>query len=799
MLLQGRDDYSLPSAPVALAPFNLELISLPSSLEGAPEASALLGADDRLFLEEQERMVRPDPPHSQVEPYWDPSLKFNRSKYRALIQRLHRIGYLVYTLEPIDFAGLFFVWKSDKKKIRMIVDGRRANQRLRDPPGVDLLSAEGLSKFEVCTSFEGSKNGHPELHVGLSDVRDCFHRIRQPMWLSRHFCLQPIEARHVGLTGKLLDRVLQSNDLVYPAPGSLCMGCSWSLYFAQRISERLMSSIPSLSRSCPMSDRGELVVFVDGDQAQVRHYTYVDNLGIISTSEDIVRQGLVELEETFTKQGLLLHPGEIQSSRVKALRVNLDGSKLCTRLTPERFHRVRQGIRGLLRRRRVSGRTVEIVLGHATFCALANRRLLSIFHSVYKFIRKSYSSPIPLWPSACDELRAFAGLMVFLQSDWCRPWNELVTSTDASEQGYGLCTSWWPREVVASIGRVSERSRFKRTGGHSARESALGSAGFIQNPDSGQWGLPEEDVDEYMDKAGWSFDSSFEEVPAELLHKSQWEPKSWGRWKRAENILILEARALLGAVRRVCGSKFGLGHRQLCLVDNLSLALCFERCRSQNFKVLRVLRQACAYQLVCNTSVAVRWIPSELNSADGPSRADDPASSKNLSGVIPRSLGPGCRPSRRHGPKDQQEEESSFSPGFSKALGKSSSFSTSSYVEPRCAESEFAAGVFKFAGVESSQPQGEAHQPAGVPASRPQRDARAKSSSGQSKQQRGQFNDLRAFGREGASPPTGQAREASAPHLRGPHAADGEWWHDVVGEAGGQCQDRGLLRSTATL
>ena len=361
----------------------------------------------------------------------------------------------------------------------MIVDGRRANARLLEPPGMDLLSAEGLSKFEVVPDFGEAEGPSAELHVGLSDVRDCFHRIRQSLWLSRLFCPKPIGARRVGMTGKVLEgKTLQSSDLIYPAPGSLCMGCSWSLFFVQRISERLMAGIPSLANSRPMSDRGEPVVFKAGHADQVRHYTFVDNLGIVSDSESLVRQRLNELEKVLTDKGLLLHPGEIQGHQVKALGVTLNGTSLCTRVSPERFHRVRQAMRGLLQRRRVSGRAVEVVLGHATFCALANRRLLSVFHAVYKFIRRHYSESAVLWPSVRDELRAFAGLMIFLQSDWSRPWNQLVTSTDASEQGYGLCTSWWPKNVVGAVGRVGERSRFKRTGGHSARESALGAAGF---------------------------------------------------------------------------------------------------------------------------------------------------------------------------------------------------------------------------------------------------------------------------------------------------------------------------------
>ena len=91
-LLQGRDDYHVPSSPVSLAPFNLELISLPVSLDGAPRAEDLLDENDRRYLEVQERMMRPEPPDIHIEPYSDPCLKSNKTQYRRLIQHLNDIA-----------------------------------------------------------------------------------------------------------------------------------------------------------------------------------------------------------------------------------------------------------------------------------------------------------------------------------------------------------------------------------------------------------------------------------------------------------------------------------------------------------------------------------------------------------------------------------------------------------------------------------------------------------------------------------------------------------------------------------
>ena len=173
------------------------------------------------------------------------------------------------------------------------------------------------------------------MHVGLSDVKDAFHRIRQPDWLARYFCLQPIEARHVGLTGQWLDgHLLKGSDLIHPMPGSLCMGFSWSLYFCQRINEGIMSRVPRLLQSQVISDRGPPVVIDPSDPEALGHYVYVDNLGVLSGSCNLVEDGIGELTDLFSSQGLVLHPAEIQSGRVKTLGVELDGEKLRTRVLP---------------------------------------------------------------------------------------------------------------------------------------------------------------------------------------------------------------------------------------------------------------------------------------------------------------------------------------------------------------------------------------------------------------------------------------------------------------------------------
>lgn len=430
----------------------------------------------------------------------------------------------------------------------------------------------------------------------------------------------PIEARHVGLTGQFLEgHQLRSSDLVFPMPGSLCMGFTWSLYFAQRINEVMMSNVGSLSGSPLIHDRGGPAVF-SRSESEVKHFVYVDNLGVLSSNRKAVEVGLAELLENFTQKNLLLHPGEIQHDRIKALGVELDGKRLVARLSCDRLHRVRQGLRYVLHRKKCSGRVLEILVGHCTYCGLMNRCVLSVFHNCYKFIRSNYYVPTPLWSSVASELRAFCGLMPLLRSEWSRPWNEVVTVSDASEEGFGVCADRLDRQAVASIGRVSERDRFRRSGGHSARESALTSAGFVKSEVTGQWAEGVLDDEEYLQLSGWDLDPRFPEISKDILQSTTWSTVRQGPWKKKEHIVHLEARALVKSMEFAVHDNLAANTRQLFLVDSMSAALAFDRCRSKNYRMLRQIRKFCSMSLARNISFSVRWVPSELNPADGPSR-----------------------------------------------------------------------------------------------------------------------------------------------------------------------------------
>eukprot|EP00439_Symbiodinium_sp_Y106_P036841 s1194_g4.t1 len=122
-----------------------------------------------------------------------------------------------------------------------------------------------------------------------------------------------------------------------------------------------------------------------------------------------------------------------------------------------------------------------------------NRPVLSVFNAVYRYISAHYFKPAVLWESVREELTVFRGLMIFLHADWGRPWNTYVTATDSSLEGYGVVSSQWLQHEVANVGRNLERARFRKLGSHSARASALTSAGFVHDETTDRW------------KAGWKY------------------------------------------------------------------------------------------------------------------------------------------------------------------------------------------------------------------------------------------------------------------------------------------------------
>ena len=114
----------------------------------------------------------------------------------------------------------------------------------------------------------------------------------------------------------------------------------------------------------------------------------------------------------------------------------------------------------------------------------------------------------------------------------------------------------------------------------------------------------------------------------------------------------------------------------------MSVCLAFDRSRARNYAFLVQVRKFAAYLLARNISRTIRWIPSELNKADRPSRLDTEETSKILTDLLPSVWGqeregvetPSCELTQESG-KDQQargsqDREASANPGERAKSGK---------------------------------------------------------------------------------------------------------------------------------
>ena len=140
-----------------------------------------------------------------------------------------------------------------------------------------------------------------------------------------------------------------------------------------------MAACPSLSVSELVSDRSGNLSFALDQVEEIKHTVYVDNWGVISQNHDVIPEVMEEMRAEFTERRLDLHPFSIYTDEAKHLGARLDLKQMCSTLTRERYQRIKGSLKAVLTRKRMSGKLLEVLIGHCTFAGLACRPLLLIF------------------------------------------------------------------------------------------------------------------------------------------------------------------------------------------------------------------------------------------------------------------------------------------------------------------------------------------------------------------------------------------------------------------------------------
>jgi hypothetical protein len=320
--------------------------------------------------------------------------------------------------------------------------------------------------------------------------------------------------------------------------------------------------------------------------------------------------------DCFERVGFLLHEVEWASPQTRPLGGCFDVEKHVVGPRPERAWTLRQAFRWLAGGPFVTGSQVEVLIGHYVHEALYCRGALSVFRAMYTFVSESYHTKTKLWWSCRLECMAAVGIIPLLGANIGRPWSPRVVATDASPRGWGICSAVMDPKLVHQDGRWNERWRYRRLLPHewAPRRRVLGhdpnTVGPPVIPSNSDFNLPCE--------LSWTDREGFPEVG--LVEAWGWRVDRLGSFKFEKHITGKEARVAVWGVAFHMLDCSNHQFRILRLVDNFSVALSFSKGRASNHGMLQQTRRLAALSISCDVFCTFRWIPSEWNPADEPSR-----------------------------------------------------------------------------------------------------------------------------------------------------------------------------------
>jgi len=210
------------------------------------------------------------------------------------------------------------------------------------------------------------------------------------------------------------------------------------------------------------------------------------------------------------------------------------------------------------------------------------------------------------------------------------PWDSEIRCTDASPAGWGSCSATLPIPEIVKIGEWEERWRYRRL---PPSEWAPRRRALQQNVDFDVLTDPRTlgpemhstQFDEIMVPFGddelFTVREGFPEVP---ISKSwNWEVDRFGMFKYDEHITMKEARTAVWDLEHSLRDPSKHGKHVLRLVDNFGVALALTKMRARSFGLLNLTRRIGALRLATAVVPHYRWVPSELNPSDEPSRRFD--------------------------------------------------------------------------------------------------------------------------------------------------------------------------------
>ena len=484
-----------------------------------------------------------------------------------------------------------------------MLDCRGSNEFFRPPPDIAMPAGYSFSQIQM--------DSKDTMYIAQSDIRDSFYSIGLPQELRGYFCFPQVDLRQC-VPDHPLCQSTAGPVLMFPAMRVVPMGWNWAMYVAQRIHQH---------QAMIAAGFGMESIVVDGrpvhplnDQHPTLLVPYADNLNIVGINKQEVQQVKNQVVKHMNSIGFRTHEEQDAEPHAEALGFLIDGEKGKVMPRPEKRERVRKVLKWLSSRPRVNGKMIEKVLGHCVHFFMLKRECLCVFRALYDFKQAHYEDRVRLWPSAADECRQAAALVLVCESDLKREWHRVVTCSDASLSGTGVCSAEFTTDDIQRVGSQRELWRFKsKDGAHNARDH-FAKADPFSDPSTVRKAKEPDAWDEFQ------INEDFQEVPSQFLQKQQWTTLFSSRMTMPEHITLLEGRAVVQTLRRKCRSFENFHKRHLHFCDNLGMTLCLDRGRAKNKQLLFQCRRVAAFSIAADLEIHHRWIPSETNAADAPSR-----------------------------------------------------------------------------------------------------------------------------------------------------------------------------------
>ena len=619
------------SKSTTAVPLIASSVSLPEAA-GAVDMMSSLPAHIMNYYRDGSRCLRKDPSTlpTDTTPLSKPRFFGARSEQIALYKRMERAGMLVYTTDqPTVINGLFGVPKGDKQ--RLIIDGRYANRIFEDAPHVSLPSPELLSQLIIphhgddvtvighqvppvdvsdhdeSIRADHHKSSHRPLYVAKCDLSDFFYRFRIPEWMQTYFGLPPLTSDELGL----VDRY-GSGVRVWPQLTVLAMGWSHSVFITQSIHEHLLDTATGLCAADRINHTNDLRV------DRTRHMVYIDDLIIIGFDRADVERLQQQYVDTVNERQLPVKPSKVvapSADGVDCLGVEVNGTDYTVGVRPIKLQRLINDTHRIIKHGECSGRYLAQLIGRWTWSMMVKRPALSIFNAVYRYIEVADRRTFTLWPTVITELQCVIGIAPLLWSSIASKWCPKVMVSDASMGGMGVCTT------VINNEPLLDRLAYCRGTELSQLQSIVPSSATEQCP-APTGDTTQQSLESYRDDCMNNLARDNVLVVGDVDVK--WQVVVATPWRAIEHINSYELRSSSTALRWLLSHPGVTGKRVMLLSDSQVAVGCMSKGRSSSHVLLRRMRNIASHVMASGIHVYCRWIPSELNPADEPSRRFPP-------------------------------------------------------------------------------------------------------------------------------------------------------------------------------